>query len=91
MPKPVLEYSHKTSVYVFLGKKLDPPAPGTYDAAKWTPPTRQVFRVEIQDDGAWRILLQGADVACGDNATASRSAAKQLIEQHCSTHLEERR
>jgi len=87
VPKPVLEYSHKTSVYVFLGKKLDPPAQGTYDAAKWTPPTRQVFRVEIQDDGAWRILLNGSDVACGDGGTASRAAAKRLIEQRCSIHL----
>jgi len=87
VPKPALEYSHKTSVYVFLGKKLEQPTPGTYDAAKWTPPARQVFRVEIQDDGAWRILLNGSDVACGDEGTASRAAAKRLIEQNCSIHL----
>lgn len=91
MPKSLLEYSHKTSVYVFLGRKLDPPAPGTYDAAKWTPPTRQVFRVEIQDDGMWRILLNNVDIGCGDKATVSRAAAKQLIEQHCSTYFEESR
>lgn len=87
MQKNELEYSHKTTAFVFLGRHLKPPAPGSYDATKWTPPTRQVFRVEIQNDGCWRILVNGTDVACGEGATAVVSAARQLLEQNCSMYL----
>jgi hypothetical protein len=85
--KNELEYSHKTTTFVFLGRHLKPPEPGSYDPAKWTPPTRQVFRVEIQNDGCWRIFLNGAEVAFGDGAPAVVSVARRLVEQHCSIHL----
>jgi hypothetical protein len=83
----MLQFSHETRVYVFRGKELNPPAPGSYDAAKWTPPTHQVFRVEIQGDGVWLIMLNGAQVACGEYAKPSRGLARELILTHCKSHL----
>lgn len=87
MKEQRFEFSHRVTVFVFLGKHLEPPAAGTYDATKWTPPTRQVFRVEIQSDGMWRILLQGVDIAFGDNGKPTRKAAHDLLIDHCSKYL----
>lgn len=83
-----LQFSHQMTVYVFRGKALNPPAPGTYDSAKWTPPTHQVFAVEIQDDGMWCIKLGGVQIHSGDYAKRSRAAAEELILKHCQRLLE---
>ncbi len=79
----VLRFSHETRVYVFRGKELELPKPGTYDASRWTPPTHQVFKVEIQIDGLWLIQLNGAEIKSGDGVKPSRSAAESLVLQHC--------
>lgn len=84
----MLKFSHESRVYVFRGKELNQPAPGSYDAAKWTPPAHQLFRVEIQGDGVWQIMLNGAQIACGEYATRpSRGLAQELIMTHCKTFL----
>jgi hypothetical protein len=48
-------YLHKKTVYTFQGEAIPAPAPGTYDATKWTPPTHRMYAVVIQDDGIWAI------------------------------------
>ena len=81
-----LAFSHEIRTYVFRGKKLDPPKPGTYDPS-WTPPTHQVFAVKIYIDGLWLIELNGAVVKTGDGGTRSRCGAKAIIEEHCQVFL----
>lgn len=88
MANQKLIFSHKTSSYVFIGKEISPPPPGSYDAANWTPPTQQVFRVEIQHDGMWRILLNDVEVASGDYSDVSQKGARHLVERFCAKHLE---
>lgn len=82
-----IRFSHETRVYVFRGRELKPLAPGSYDAAKWTPPTHQVFHVAIQDDGLWSIKLHDGQIASGDGAKRSRAAAADLILKHCKSLL----
>jgi hypothetical protein len=84
---PRFTFSHRTTVFTFTGRRLDPPKPGSYDPAAYTPPTRQIFKVEMQDDGIWRVLLFGTEVASGDSGqSASRHNAATILEKHCS-HL----
>jgi hypothetical protein len=83
-----LTFSHEDRSYVFMGRMLPLPEPGTYDASKWTPPTHQYFRVIIQDDGMWQVKYHGAVIASGDGAKRSRKNAKALIEQHCKLFLQ---
>ena len=80
-----LTFSHSQVTFVFTGRKLDPPAPGTYDATKWTPAKHHVWTVSIQNDGLWWIKLGGAEIASGDCAPKpSRKAAMNLILTKCS-------
>lgn len=84
-----LTYSHSSRSYWFRGRELQPPEPGTYDAAKWTPPTHQVFRVEIVDNGCWRIQLNGTEIRSGSDChTASRANALALVQRRCALFLE---
>jgi len=83
-----LTFSHEVRTYVFQGRKLDPPRPGTYDAAHWTPPTRQVFKVEIQNDGIWCVKLQDVVIASGDYAARSRAEAESILIRHCKRYLD---
>jgi hypothetical protein len=76
-----------TGVNVFLVECRKASGSEADEPANSIPPRRQVFRVEIQNDGAWRVLLNGDDIACGDNAVASCVVARNIIEQHCSGYL----
>lgn len=82
--QPRFTFSHRTTVYTFTGRRLDPPRPGSYDPAAWTPPTRQILKVEMQDDGLWRILLFDTVIESGDcGKAASSRRAKEILEKHC--------
>jgi hypothetical protein len=83
----VLRFSHETRLYAFRGKELSPPSPGSFDASKWTPPTHQLFVVEIQTDGLWLVKLNGAQIVSGDGAKRSRAAAAEIIQKHCRNFL----
>jgi hypothetical protein len=83
----VLLFSHEVRTYVFRGKELTPPKPGTYDARHFTPPRHQTFTVSIQVDGIWLIKLNGADIKSGDGAKRSRAGAEALIWHHCRNYL----
>lgn len=85
----ILQFSHETRTYVFRGKELKPPAPGTYDPKHHKPPTHQVFAVEIQTDGMWKLKLNGADIAAGECDGRSRSVAKYIIETHANYLLQD--
>jgi hypothetical protein len=79
----VLRFSHEVRTYVFRGKELTPPKPGTYDPTKWTPPTHQIFTVSIQVDGLWTIKLNGVVIQTGDGAKRSRTVAEAIIWHYC--------
>lgn len=76
-----LSYEGKTSVYHFRGERLDPPPPGSYDAAAWTPPTHRLYRVEFQNDNTahWTIFQNDAAVDYGDWETPSKANARRLV------------
>lgn len=76
-----LSYEGKTSIYYFRGERLDPPAPGTYDASAWTPPTHRIYRVEFQHDdtASWTIFQNDVRVLYGCWETPSQWKAKQLV------------
>lgn len=74
-----LEFCHELRVYVFRGRELAPPPAGTYDASKWTPPTHQLFRVSIWNDGMFRVELNGVEIATGDNASRCKSGARDIL------------
>jgi len=77
-------FSHRTTTYTFTGRSLEPPAPGTYDPKAYTPPTRQILKVEMQDDGMWRILMFDTQISSGDSGQApSRQNALRILEKHC--------
>lgn len=83
-------FSHHVLVCVFLGRELKQPAPGSYDSKHYTPPTREVFKVSMQNDGPWWIELNGAKVADGfEWRRPSRQLAKQLLENNCARLLRE--
>ena len=78
-----LWFSHQTVTYVFRGRAIDPPRPGTYDAAAWTPPTHRIFDVSIQNDGLWFVRLFDAIVAAGEGAKPSPQEALAILYRHC--------
>lgn len=88
MPRAKLTFSHEARVYGFRGRELSPPDPSTYDAAKWTPPSHQVFSVLIQMDGMWLVKLDGAIIGTGEGAKCSRAAALEILEARFSKWLE---
>lgn len=82
-PDKQLWFSHQTVTYVFRGKAIDPPRPGTYDAAAWTPSTHRIFHVSIQNDGLWFVKLFDAIVADGEGAKPSQKEALAILNRHC--------
>lgn len=78
-----LKFDYETRCYGFRGKPLLQPAPGTYDATKWTPPSHLFVRVDIQNDGLFVIYVNGVETCSGDGAKQTRIEAKSLIEKHC--------
>lgn len=76
------EFSHETRCYTFLGREIDQAKIGPHDPS-WVPPKRQVFCVEIQNDGLWQIKHGGVKVASGDRAKCSRSNALALLNENC--------
>lgn len=73
------EYDSCTRVYHFTGERLPLPAPGTYDASAWTPPTHRRYAVHMQGDGIWWLEQNGAQVASGDCLCPSRANARKVI------------
>lgn len=82
MPKTDLEFSHSVTTYVFKGEPLPQPAPGTYDASAWTPPTHRMYKVEFQNGGKWWLEAGLVVVDQGDFEKPSRKRALELIEEY---------
>lgn len=81
-----LEFDHFSTQYVFRGANIKLPDPGTYDASKWTPPTRELWTVVVWDSGSWQ-LKRGYDGGAvvredAEGGKRSRSWAKSVIEKY---------
>lgn len=74
-----LRFSHSNTTYSFRGEAISAPAPGTYDAAKWTPPTHKMYHVTVQNDGLWVLKLFTVELQSGDNGSRSRKWAESVI------------
>lgn len=84
------KFSHTIVDYVFRGREVPPPKPGTFDPQHYTPRSHQVFHVNFQSDGMWWITLWDTTVASGScDQRPSCKAAKELLEHHCKRLLQE--
>ncbi len=84
----MIDYTGKRTSYYFEGETIAQPAPGTYDADAWKPPTKKRYRVEFEHDetNAWAILQNDAIVKTGSWETASRANAKRLLMDFIKQH-----
>lgn len=84
-------FLHESTSYVFRGKALTQPAPGTYDASRWTPPTHALFCVRIWNDGSWAITIGNSDIPAwaGDYEKRSRKNALALLLKYCGGHFKD--
>jgi hypothetical protein len=77
-----IEFSHFSTKYVFLGKHLKMPAPGTYDPKHFEPPKRRIYEVTVFDSGTWSISIGGTMFESGSGGARSKSFAKSVLEKY---------
>lgn len=75
-----LELIHRKAVYTFKGGALPIPAPGTYDATAWTPPTHRIYVVDVFSDGMWSLSVNGAMIKSGAGGASSVAFARSMVE-----------
>lgn len=81
-----LEFSHSKTAFTFQGKELPQPAPGTYDATAWTPPTHRMYRVEVYNNKLWQLYVGNVLVEEGEDGSGTRKWARAKVEAYQKKH-----